>query len=74
MPSFGEWGFVLAGRAQLRAAGRRCPAGLRYLTAAAVPELFEFPLDMRRVAVEPNHLNTQALVRYYEHEWDTINR
>ena len=50
------------------------PGGLRYLTAAAVPELFEFPLDMRRVAVEPNHLNTQALVRYYEHEWDTINR
>jgi predicted membrane-bound spermidine synthase len=29
---------------------------------------------MGRVAVEPNHLNTQALVRYYEQEWDVINR
>jgi len=26
------------------------------------------------VPVEPNRLNTQALVRYYEQEWDGINR
>ena len=73
VPSFGEWGFVLAGRSAY-VPPASLPGGLRYLTAAAVPELFAFPLDMRRVAVEPNHLNTQALVRYYEHEWDTINR
>jgi spermidine synthase len=73
VPSFGEWGFVLAGRSPY-AAPASLPGGLRYLTAADVPALFEFPLDMRRVPVEPNHLNTQALVRYYEHEWDTINR
>jgi hypothetical protein len=29
---------------------------------------------MQRVPVEPNHLNTQILVRYYEQEWDGINR
>jgi spermidine synthase len=73
VPSFGEWGFVLAGRHDY-APPPSLPGGLRYLTASAVPELFEFPLDMLRVAVEPNHLNTQALVRYYEQEWDTINR
>jgi len=73
VPSFGEWGFVLAGRQAFQAPAS-IPLGLRYLTAAEVPALFMFPLDMRRVPVEPNHLNTQALVRYYEHEWDTINR
>jgi len=73
VPSFGEWGFVLAGRHDY-APPSALPGGLRFLTAALVPELFGFPLDMRRVTVEPNHLNTQALVRYYEHEWDTINR
>ena len=73
VPSFGEWGFVLAGRAPY-VPPASLPGSLRYLTAAAVPELFRFPLDMSRVAVEPNLLNTQALVRYYEHEWDTINR
>jgi spermidine synthase len=73
VPSFGEWGFVIGGRGRgpLPAA---LPEGLRYLTAATVPPLFEFPLDMARVTVEPNQLNTQALVRYYEQEWDTINR
>ena len=39
-----------------------------------LPELFTFPPDMQRVPVEPNHLNTQVLVRYYEQEWDGINR
>jgi spermidine synthase len=73
VPSFGEWGFVLAGPRPYEPPAA-LPGGLRYLTAAAVPELFAFPLDMARVEVEPNRLNTQALVRYYEHEWDTINR
>ena len=73
VPSFGEWGFVLAGRnaAALPAA---LPSGLRFLSVAMLPDLFEFPVDMGRVPVEPNHLNTQALVRYYEQEWDVINR
>ncbi len=73
VPSFGEWGFVLAGRTPYQPPVS-LPDALRYLTASAVPELFRFPLDMSRVPVEPNLLNTQALVRYYEHEWDTINR
>ena len=73
VPSFGEWGFVLAGRhaAPLPAA---LPEGLRFLSVGMLANLFEFPVDMRRVPVEPNHLNTQALVRYYEQEWDVINR
>ena len=29
---------------------------------------------LQRVPVEANHLNTQVLVRYYEQEWDGINR
>ena len=73
VPSFGEWGFVLAGRMPYQPP-MSLPGALRYLTASAVPELFRFPLDMSRVPVAPNLLNTQALVRYYEHEWDTINR
>jgi spermidine synthase len=29
---------------------------------------------MQRVPVEPNRLNDQVLVRYYEKEFDAINR
>ena len=73
VPSFGEWGFVLAGRAA-PSLPSALPPGLRFLTPAAVGEMFDFPRDMARVPVETNRLHTQALVRYYEREWNEINR
>ena len=73
VPSFGEWGFVLAGRSAPRVP-TTLPQGLRFLTTRALPELFDFPVDMARVPVEINRLHTQALVRYYEREWNAINR
>jgi spermidine synthase len=41
---------------------------------ASLPSLFDFPADLQRVPAEPNRLNDQVLVRYYEHEFDAINR
>lgn len=73
VPSFGEWGFVLAGRTRPLPPST-LPDGLRFLTLRGMNDLFEFPLDMARVPVEPNRLHTQQLVRYYEHEWNAINR
>ena len=73
VPSFGEWGFVLAGEHEF-AMPTWLPTDLKYLTAAAVPSLFEFPTDMARVNAEPNRLNDQVLVRYYEKEFEAINR
>ena len=73
VPSFGEWGFVLAG-AGAYALPEALPAGLRYLTPAVLPELFTFAADMRPVAASVNRLNDQVLVRYYEDEWSAINR
>src|SRR5262245_21199080 len=73
VPSFGEWGFVLAGRT-MPPAPSTLPPGLRFLTLSGLREMFDFPQDMVRVPVEPNRLHTQALVRYYEHEWAAINR
>jgi spermidine synthase len=73
VPSFGEWGFVLAGRSA-PGVPASLPSGLRFLTARGLAELFDFPIDMARLPVEPNRLHTQALVRYYEREWNAINR
>jgi spermidine synthase len=50
----------------------RLPSGLRYLSAALVPQMFQFPVDMLPVDAEPNRLNDQVLVRYYEHDWREI--
>jgi spermidine synthase len=75
VPSFGEWGFILAALDDGDyAPPTTLPAGLRYLTVAELPRMFEFPADMQSVPVEANRLNTQVLVRYYEQEWDRVNR
>ncbi len=73
VPSFGEWGFVLAGAVPYQPP-HSLPEGLRFLTVRAIPALFDFPVDMSAVPVEPNRLNNQVLVRYYEQEWEAINR
>ncbi len=73
VPSFGEWGFVLAGAVPYQPP-HTLPDNLRYLTVRGIPALFDFPADMSAVPAEPNRLNNQVLVRYYEQEWEAINR
>ncbi len=67
VPTFGEWGFAVASREPFRRP-ERLPEGLRFLTPAILPSLFEFPPDMRPVPVEVNRLNNQILVRYQEED------
>jgi spermidine synthase len=71
VPSFGEWGFVLAG-AEPWAEARAYPAGLRFLTVETTPALFAFPPDMAAVPVEVNRLDNQILVHYYSGEWQRL--
>ncbi len=73
VPSFGEWGYVLASLHGYEPP-LTLPQGLRFLTVATVPQLFQFSADMQQVDAEVNRLNDQVLVRYYEHEWKSITR
>jgi spermidine synthase len=68
VPSFGEWGFIIAGRERLTAPFD-LPAGLRFISPETLPALFHFPPDMAPLETEVNRLNNQALVRYFEAEW-----
>ena len=73
VPSFGEWGFVMASRDSYTLP-TALPSGLRFLAAATLQNLFEFPSDMARVSMPANHLNDQVLVRTLESEWRDISR
>ena len=73
VPSFGEWGFVIASRRPWRLP-TEMPAGLRFLTLAGLPALLQFPPDMARVATEPNRLSNQVLVSTFEEEWGKVAR
>ena len=71
VPSFGEWGFVIASRRPWRLPDA-LPPGLRYLTPATLPLLFDFPADMARVPAQVNRLSNQVLVHTYETEWGQV--
>ncbi|MBB4841975.1 spermidine synthase [Paucibacter oligotrophus] len=72
VPSFGEWGFVLASRRPW-APPRSLPAGLRFLTLDGIPALLNFPPDMARLPTEVNRLSNQALVHEFETEWGKVH-
>jgi spermidine synthase len=72
VPSFGEWGFVLAGTHDYLPP-TSLPSGLRFLSVAGLPALFQFPPDMAPLAMPPNQLNSQVLVRAYENDWKDIS-
>jgi spermidine synthase len=74
VPSFGEWGFVIAGRRPLRTQAGPMPDGLRFLTPQGLPALFQFPPDMARVPAEPNRLSDQRLVHVFEEEWGRVHQ
>jgi spermidine synthase len=73
VPSFGEWGFIVAGHRPYRLP-RVLPEGLRFLSAASLPLLFDFPPDMSRVPAEVNRLSNQVLVQTFEDEWGKVHQ
>ena len=72
VPSFGEWGFVIASRRPYRQP-TALPEGLRFLNPQSLPQLFDFPQDMGRVPAEVNRLSNQVLVHTYETEWGRVH-
>lgn len=68
VPSFGEWGFILAGKNRFEPA-KSYPPGLKFVNASIVPAMFDFPEDMKVAERVVNKLNNQMLVRLFEEEW-----
>jgi spermidine synthase len=77
VPSFGVWGFALAGLSPFQIptelgislGGRReAPSKIKYLDNHTMSALFVMPPDTARVPVEINRLDNQILVRRYEEE------
>jgi spermidine synthase len=73
VPSFGEWGFIVASRRPFKPPAA-LPPGLRFLSVAGLPALFDFPPDMARVPTEVNRLSNQVLVQTFEDEWGKVQR
>ncbi len=72
VPSFENGGFVI-GSLHDYSSPKNLPAGLRFLSVATLPALFQFPPDMAPIPMPANTLNDQVLVRAYDKDWKDIS-
>jgi len=70
IPSFGEWGFVLATRMKTNWVEQTPTVPLRYLRPAIMQTMQVFAPDIAKMAVEANDLHNHRLVSYYEKGWN----
>ncbi|MEI6945897.1 polyamine aminopropyltransferase [Paraflavisolibacter sp. H34] len=70
VPSFGEWGYIMAMPQKEHTWFAHFPPGLKFLNRLTLQQMLTFPEDMKtRDPLEPNKLNNQVLVHYFEEEW-----
>jgi spermidine synthase len=72
VPSFGDWGFVMASRRMLdsQQLKLRPDLPLKFLSDELLPTLFAFPKDiLAKGEIRPNRLDDQVIVKYYRKGW-----
>jgi spermidine synthase len=69
VPSFGEWGYVMAMKRYSWHGNGSVPEGLKFINKTTMRDMFDFPPDMGEVPTEVNQLNNQILINYFEDEW-----
>ncbi|KAA9345665.1 polyamine aminopropyltransferase [Adhaeribacter soli] len=69
VPSFGDWGFVMATLEPGFKLEKEFLPELKFLNKATFEQMCVFPKDMPGKQTEVNKLNNQVLVHYFEKEW-----
>lgn len=72
VPSFGEWGYVLAAHTEPKRTAHRLPKNLKFVDSAFFNTAFHFPKDMVVSDFYVNRLNNQVLVNLFEDEWAEV--
>lgn len=70
VPSFGDWGFVMAAPAAPASKSPLLPEGLRFLTPEIWVGAQSFGGDVSLVEADINDLQSHALIGYYLDGWD----
>jgi spermidine synthase len=75
VPSFGDWGFVMATGREIEPRNLRlAEVPLKFLTSDVLPTLFTFPKDsLSKSEVQANRMDDQVLVQYYRMAWRRYN-
>lgn len=73
VPSFGDWGFVLAARREIDPTELTIDVPTDFLDDDVLPALFAFGKDVDRVPVELNTLDDPILHRYHDRGWASFH-
>lgn len=75
VPSFGDWGFVMASDEPLAAGPFDPGIPCRFLDSTLVPQLFYFEKDITDPGnLAPNHLDRPVLLDYFLKDWEVWNK
>jgi spermidine synthase len=69
IPSFGEWGFIIATPMPVRWSKLSVKIPTKFLTPETLSMLPVFPKDISEIKTDINRINTHKLVDYYESGW-----
>jgi spermidine synthase len=72
VPSFGEWGYIMAMNKPVYKVPDHYLPGLRFMSKSCLEQMLFFPKDMARVPAQVNKLNNQILVKFFEDEWSSV--
>jgi spermidine synthase len=70
VPSFGEWGFVLASPLPVQWDKLKLKVPTKYLNDKIMQDMIDFPKDTAEVDTDINRLNTHRISDYYEKGWE----
>jgi spermidine synthase len=69
IPSFGDWGFVMASDLKLDWSRAKIEVPTRFLTPGNLPEMTVFDPDTNEIPTEISTLQNPAVLRYYVEDW-----
>ena len=69
IPSFGEWGFVLASHLKLPLKNIKPLKGLKFIDTKTMQRMQIFDKDISKLEVESNRLSSHKLIYYYDEGW-----
>ncbi|MFZ5949255.1 MAG: spermidine synthase, partial [Candidatus Rifleibacteriota bacterium] len=70
VPSFGEWGFVMASNAPIEWDSIKVTVSGQYVSSEYLKHMGNFPEDIDFVETEVNSIDTHVVKTYYEEGWD----
>ncbi len=69
IPTFGEWGFIMASKFPIKFNSQKLPKNLKYIDKNLISNISIFPKDIDKIEVEENSLSRHRLIEYYNSGW-----